>query len=85
MVERGDLGDHPADPDPAEVSRRATERAGKRRRVGGEIAQIVRWRFRVEGRRRSAVAQVVTDHPPAASREPLTQRVGPRQHCGPAG
>jgi hypothetical protein len=84
MVERGYLSDHPADPDAAEVSRRGTERVDKRRRIGGEIAQTVRRCLRVEGRRRSAVAQVIADHPPATRREPLTHRVRPRQHRGPA-
>jgi hypothetical protein len=56
MVERGYLSDHPADPDTTEVSRRGTERADERRRVGGEIAQTIRRRLRVESRRRSGVA-----------------------------
>jgi hypothetical protein len=55
MVERRYLSDHPADPDTTEVSRRGTERA-ERRRVGGEIAQTIRRRLRVESRRRSGVA-----------------------------
>jgi hypothetical protein len=41
MVERGDLGDHPADADPREVRGPAAERVGKGRRVGGEVAQGV--------------------------------------------
>ena len=83
VVECGDLSDHPADPDAAEVSRHGVERADQRRRVGGEIAQMVPRRLRVDGRRRSAVAQVVTDHPTATCREPLTHRVGPRHIVGP--
>ena len=56
MIERGDLSHHPADPDAAEMSPRGTERADERRRVRGEIAQVVRRRLRVERRRRAAVA-----------------------------
>jgi hypothetical protein len=41
MVERGHLGDHPADADPREVRGPAAERVGKGRRVGGEVAQGV--------------------------------------------
>jgi hypothetical protein len=47
MVERGDLGDHPADADPGEVRGLAAERVDKGRRVGGEVAQGVGGRLRV--------------------------------------
>jgi hypothetical protein len=53
VVERGDLSDHPADPDTADVSRPGAERADERRRVRGEITQVVLRRLRLEGRRRS--------------------------------
>jgi hypothetical protein len=46
MVERGDLGDHPADADPREVRGPAAERVGKGCRVGGEVAQGVGRRLR---------------------------------------
>ena len=45
MVEGGDLSQHRTDTDAAEVSRRGAERADERRRVSGEIAQVVRRRL----------------------------------------
>jgi hypothetical protein len=44
VVERGDLGDHPADADPRQVRRPVVESAGERRGVAREIAQRVRGR-----------------------------------------
>jgi hypothetical protein len=41
VVERGDLGDHPADADARQVRRPVVEFAGERRGVGCEIAQRV--------------------------------------------
>lgn len=41
VVERGDLGDHPANTDARYVRRPGVEFAGERRRVGGQIAQRV--------------------------------------------
>ncbi len=41
MVEHRHLRDHPADADPSEVCGTATERLGKGRGVGGEVAQRV--------------------------------------------
>jgi hypothetical protein len=49
MVERGHLGDDPADADPRQVRRPAAEPDGQGRRVGGQVAQ------RVGGRPGSAV------------------------------
>ena len=43
MVERGGLGDHPADADPREVRGHAAERVDKGRRVSGEVAQGCMW------------------------------------------
>ncbi len=59
MVERGHLGDHPADADPREVRGPAAERMGEGRGVGGEVAQGVGGRLQVRRRGLAAVAQVV--------------------------
>jgi hypothetical protein len=59
VVERGDLGDHPADADARQVRRPVVEFAGERRGVGCEIAQLVRRSLGIDGGRRTAVAQVV--------------------------
>ena len=85
MVERGDLGDHPADADPREVGGAAAERVGEGRGVGGEVAQGVGGRFRVRRRRLAAVAQVVAHYAAPAGGEALAERVGPGQHRRPAG
>ena len=42
MIERGHLGNHPADPDPSKVGGCSTERLDKGRCVRGEIAQGIR-------------------------------------------
>ena len=52
VVERGDLGDHPADADARQVRRPVVEFAGERRGVGGEIAQRVRRSLGIDGGRR---------------------------------
>ena len=84
MIERGHLGDHPADADPCEVRRPAAEHVGQGRRVGGEVAQAVGGRLRVRRRRLAAIAQVVAHHAAPADGETLAQRVGPREHRRPA-
>jgi hypothetical protein len=58
MVERGDLGDHPADADARQVRRPVGESAGERGGVGGEVAQRIGRRLGVDGCRRAGVAQV---------------------------
>ena len=84
MVERGYLGDHPADADPREVRGPAAERVGKGRRVGGKVAQGVGGRLRVRRRRLAAIAQVVAHHAAPAGGEALAERVGPGEHRRPA-
>jgi len=80
VVERGDLGDHPADADARQVRRPVVEFAGERRGVGGEIAQRVRRSLGIDGGRRTAVAQVVTHDVAPAAGERLAERVGPGEH-----
>ena len=84
MIERGHLGDHPADADPREVRGPATEHVGKGRRVGGEVAQGVGGRLRVRRRRLAAVAQVVAHHAAPAGGEAFAESVGPGEHRRPA-
>ena len=80
VVERGDLGDHPADADARQVRRPVVEFAGERRGVGGEIAQRVRRRLGIDGGRRAGIAQVVAHDVAPAARERLAERVGPGEH-----
>jgi pimeloyl-ACP methyl ester carboxylesterase len=68
VVERGDLGDHPADADARQVRRPVVELPGERRSVGGEIAQRVGRSLGIDGGRRAAVAQVVARDVPSAAR-----------------
>ena len=81
MVERGHLGDHPADADARQVRRPVVESAGERRGVGREIAQRVRRSLGIDGRRRAAVAQVVSHYVASAASERLAECVGPGEHC----
>jgi hypothetical protein len=58
VVQRGDLGDHPADADARQVRRPVVESAGKGRGVGGKIAQRVRRSLGIDGRRGAGIACV---------------------------
>jgi hypothetical protein len=49
VVERGDLGDQPADADARQVRRPVVGSAGKRRGVGCEITQRVRRSLGIDG------------------------------------
>jgi hypothetical protein len=80
VVERGDLGDHPADADAREVRRPVVEFAGERRGIGCEIAQRVRRSLGIDGDRRAGIAQVVPHDVAPAARERLAERVGPGEH-----
>jgi hypothetical protein len=80
VVERGDLGDHPAHADAGQVRRSLVEPSGERRGVGREIAQRVRRPLGIDGRRCPRVAQVVAHDVAPAARELLAERVGPREH-----
>ena len=80
MVERGDLGDHPAHADARQVRRPVVEFAGERRGVGGEIAQRVRRSLGIDGGRGAGVAQVVPHDVAPAARERLAERIGPGEH-----
>ena len=68
-VERGDLGDHPADADPTEVRRPDAKRPDQRRGVGNEIPQVYAGAW-AEGGRRAAVPQVVADNVTPARASP---------------
>ena len=85
VIERGDLGDHPADADACEQPRPVVEPAGERRGVGREIAQRVGRSLRIDDGRRAAVAQVVAHDVASAASERLAERVGPREHRRAAG
>ena len=80
VVERGDLGDHPADADARQVRRPVVELAGERRGVGCKIAQRVRRSLGIDGGRRTGIAQVVPHDVAPAARERLAERVGPGEH-----
>ena len=80
MVERGHLGDHPADADPREVRRPTAEHVDQGRRVCGEVAQCVSGGLQVRRRRLAGIAQVVTHHAAAADGEAFAERVGPGHH-----
>jgi hypothetical protein len=80
VVERGNLGDHPADADARQVRRPVIELAGECRSVGGKITQRVRRRLGIGGDRRTGIAQVIAHDVTPAARERLAERVGPRQH-----
>jgi hypothetical protein len=71
VVERGDLGDHPADADARQVRRPVVEFAGERRGVGCEIAQRVR----------RSLGSTVVDAPDRAGR---TARRGARRARAPS-
>jgi len=80
VVERGDLGDHPADPDARQVRGPVVESAGERGGIGGEIPQRIPRRLGVDGRRRAGVAQVVAHDVTSAASERLAQLIGPGKH-----
>jgi hypothetical protein len=80
VVERGDLGDHPADADARQVRRPVVEVPGERRGVGCKIAQRVRRSLGIDGGRRAGIAQVVPHDVAPTARERLAERVGPREH-----
>ena len=77
VVERGNLGDHPADADARQVRRPDIELAGECRSVGGKITQRVRRRLGIDGDRRTGIAQVIAHDVTPAARERLAERVGP--------
>jgi hypothetical protein len=66
------------------VRRPVVESAGERHGVGCEIAQRVRGSVGIDGGRRAAVAQVVSDDVASAARECRAERVGPGEHGGAA-
>ena len=80
VVERSNLGDHPADADARQVCRPVVEFAGECRGVGGKIAQCVRRRLGINGDRRTGIAQVIPHDVTPAAREGLAERVRPREH-----
>ena len=80
VVERGDLGDHPAYADARQVRRPLVELAGKRRSVSREIAKRVRRSRGIDRGRLAGVAQVVAHDVAPAARERLAQLVGPGEH-----
>jgi len=80
VVERGNLGDHPADADARQVCRPVVEFAGECRGIGGKIAQGVRRRHGIDSDRRTGIAQVIPHDVTTAAREGLAERVGPREH-----
>jgi hypothetical protein len=80
VVERGDLGDHPAHADPRQVRQPIVELAGERRGVGCEIAQRVRRSRGIDGGGRTGIAQVVPHGVAPTARERLAERVGPGEH-----
>ena len=80
VVERGDLGDHPAHADARQVRRPVVEFAGERGGIGCEIAQRVRRSLGIDGDRRAGIAQVVPHDVAPAARERLAERVGPGEH-----
>jgi hypothetical protein len=80
VVERGDLGDHPADADACQVRRSVVELAGQRRSVGCKIAQRVRRSLWIDGGRRAGIAQVVPHDVSPGTGECRAERVGPREH-----
>ena len=84
VVERGDLGDHPADADARQVGGPVVELVGERRGVGREVAQRVRRSLGIAGGRGAAIAQVVAHDVASAAGERLAQRVGPGEHRRPA-
>jgi len=55
VIERGDLGDHPADADASQVRRPVVKFAGEHGGVGCEITQRVRRRLGIDAGRRAAV------------------------------
>jgi hypothetical protein len=85
VVERGDLGDHPAHADAREVRRPVVEFAGQGRGVGGKIAQCVGGSLGTDGGRGAGIAQVVAHDVAPAACERLAERVGPREHGRTAG
>ena len=80
MVERGDLGDHPAHADARQVRRPIVEFVGQRRGVSCEIAQRVRRSLGIDRGRRAGIAQVVPHDVALTARERLAKRVGPGEH-----
>ena len=80
VVERGDLGDHPAHADARQVRRPVVEFAGERRGVGCKIAQRVCRSLGIDGGRRAGIAQVVPHDVAPTARERLAERVGPGEH-----
>src|SRR5918994_660507 len=80
VVQRGDLGDHPADADAREVRRPVVEFAGERRGIGCEIAQRVCRSFGINGDRRAGIARVLPHDVAPAARERLAERLGPGEH-----
>jgi hypothetical protein len=62
VVERGNLGDHPADADARQVRRPVIQLAGQCRSVGCKITQRVRRRLGIDGDRRTAIAQVIAHY-----------------------
>jgi hypothetical protein len=85
VVERGDLGDHPADADACQVRRPVVEFPGERCGVGCKIAQRVRRSIGMDGGRRAGIAQVVAHDVAPAARKRRAERVGPGEHGRAAG
>jgi hypothetical protein len=80
VVERGNLGDHPADADARQVRRPVIELAGECRSVGCKITQRVRRRLGIDGDRRTGIAQVIAHDVTPAARERFAECVGPGGH-----
>lgn len=80
VLERGDLGDHPADSDARQMGGPVVESAGEGRGIGGKVAKRVRRRLGINRRRRAGVTQVIAHGMTAAASKRLAERFGPGEH-----
>ena len=80
VVERSDLGDHPADADARQMRRPIVEFTGERCGVVREVAQGVGRSLGVDRGRCTGVAQVVPHDVAPTARQRLAERGGPGEH-----
>jgi hypothetical protein len=71
VVERGDLGDHPAHANARQVRRPVVEFAGERRGVGCKVAQRVRRSLGIDGGRRAGIAPRASASQSASGQESM--------------
>ena len=83
VAESEQLGDPAAGRHPGDVSALGRGRVEHADRVVGEVGKGVAGLARRVGLRATGVTDVVTDHPPSAGHEPVTQLIGPAQHRRP--